>query len=331
MRILAGDIGGTKTLLQLADFEGGVYRPIAEQRFESAAYRGLLPIVRDFLRMIGLDAGVIPDAACFGIAGPVTTTPAGQVARVTNLPWLVESLPLVKELGIPRVRLINDFQAVAYAVEKLDPQHLIVLQEGERQIGAPCAVVGAGTGLGQSLLVWEKDYYEAIATEGGHVDFAPTDELQIELLRYLSGRYGRVSYERILSGPGLVNLYAFFGARGQRKEAELLAGAPDAPAAITAAALQNSDQAAAAALRLFVQVYGAYAGNVALSYLAGGGVFIAGGIAPKILPALRNGTFIRAFADKGRMSALLGQFPVYVVIDEKAGLLGAALVASRLI
>ena len=152
----------------------------------------------------------------------------------------------------------------------------------------------------------------------------------MELLRYLNSRYGRVSYERILSGPGLVNLYSFFSARDRGTDAGALLGAAEPPAAITAAALQNSDPAAAAALRLFVKVYGAYAGNVALAYLADGGVFIAGGIAPKILPALRDGVFIRAFADKGRMSALLGHIPVYVVTNEKAGLRGAALVASRL-
>jgi len=330
MRVLAGDIGGTKVLLQLAEFESGVYRPLAERRFESAAYDGLMSIVREFLRTADPAGAVVPDTACFGVAGPVTPAPHGQVARVTNLPWMIETRAMERELGIPRVRLINDFQAVAFVVETLLPQELIPLQAGERQAGAPCAVIGAGTGLGQALLVWQDGHYEAVATEGGHVDFAPTDDLQIEVLRYLRGRYGRVSYERILSGPGLVNLYSFFSSRDRSADAGSLLGAPEPPAAITAAALQDSDPAAVAALHLFVKVYGAYAGNVALAYRADGGVFIAGGIAPKILPALRNGAFIRAFADKGRMSALLGHIPVYVVTDEKAGLRGAALVASRL-
>lgn len=315
-------------LLQLGAFERGSYRLIAEQRFESAASNGLLPLLREFLRMTGSTAP--PDAACFGIAGPIDKAPDGEVARVTNLPWVVESALIARELGIPRVRLINDFQAVGYGIAALAPPDFAVLQAGEPQSGAPCAVVGAGTGLGQALLVWENDHYESIATEGGHTDFAPTDELQTELLRHLSERYGRVSYERVLSGPGLVNLYSFFTARGQPTSGDLLR-TEDPPAAITAAALQGNDQAAAATLRIFLKAYGAHAGNVALSYLARGGVYIAGGIAPKILPALRDGSFTRAFADKGRMSSLLVSTPVSVITNERVGLLGAALAASRLI
>lgn len=327
MQVLAGDIGGTKVLLQLAELDRSSYRVIAEQRFESSGHTGLLPLVREFLRMAGPVAP--PAAACFGVAGPITGTPVRQIARVTNLPWIVESEPIAQELRIPRVRLINDFQAVGYGIETLSAEHLVVLQAGTREPGAPCAVIGAGTGLGQALLVWQGNHYESIPTEGGHADFAPTDEVQVELLRYLSERYGRVSYERVLSGPGLVNLYSFFTARGQPARSDLLA-ADDAPAAITAAGLAGTDQAAAAALRLFVKIYGAHAGNVALGYLARGGVFIAGGIAPKVLTALQDGTFVRAFADKGRMGALLGAIPVGVITNERVGLLGAALAASRL-
>ena len=330
MRVLAGDIGGTKVLLQLAEFAGGEYRTIAEQRFPSAAYDGLLPIVREFLRSTDSASSLVPDAACFGIAGPITDgAGGGQTARVTNLPWLVESAQIKRELAIPRVRLINDFQAIGYGVEALAPQDFVTLQAGQRQARAPCAVLGAGTGLGQGLLVWEGDHYESIATEGGHADLAPTDELQVELLRYLRQRYGRVSYERILSGPGLTDLYSFFLARGQAANADLLQ-AEDPAAAISSAGLENSDSAAVAALQLFVKVYGAQAGNVALGCLARGGVYVAGGIAPKILPALTDGAFIRAFADKGRMSGLLSAFPVHVIINARVGLIGAALVASRL-
>ncbi|MFL6652660.1 MAG: glucokinase [Sulfurifustaceae bacterium] len=327
MQVLAGDIGGTKVLLQLAELDRSSYRVIAERRFESASHTGLLPLVREFLRSVGLMAP--PAAACFGVAGPITGAPTRQMARVTNLPWIVESEPIAQELGIARVRLINDFQAVGYGIETLSAEQLVVLQAATREPAAPCAVIGAGTGLGQALLVWQDDHYESVATEGGHADFAPTDQIQVELLRYLSERYGRVSYERVLSGPGLVNLYSFFSSRGQPARSDLLA-AEDAPAAITAAGLAASDQAAAAALRLFVKIYGAHAGNVALGYLARGGVFIAGGIAPKILTALQDGTFIRAFADKGRMGALLGAMPVGVITNERVGLLGAALAASRL-
>jgi len=326
MRLLAGDIGGTKVLLQLAEFEHGKFRVLAEQRFASAAYTGLAPMVREFLS--GANATAVPDAACFGIAGPVEATPSGQRARTTNLPWVIETDRLKTELGMPRIRLINDFQAIGYAIDGLEPLDLVTLQEGERVAGAPAAVVGAGTGLGQALLIWSGDHYESMPTEGGHVDFAPTDELQVDLLRSLTGRYERVSYERILSGAGLMSLYSFFRARSSatataHKEC-------DTPAAVSEAGLAGSDAAAIAALRLFVFIYGSHAGNVALSYFARGGVYIAGGIAPKILPALEDGTFMRAFADKGRMGVLMERFPVRVVTNEKAGLLGAALAASRL-
>lgn len=327
MRLLAGDIGGTKVLLQLAEFEQGKFRALAEQRFASAAYAGLAPMVRDFLS--GVDAMPAPDAACFGIAGPVESTPGGQRARTTNLPWVIETDRLKTELGMPRVRLINDFQAIGYAIDGLEPSELVTLQEGERVPGAPAAVVGAGTGLGQALLIWDGDHYESMPTEGGHVDFAPTDETQVELLRSLTGHYERVSYERILSGAGLMSLYGFFRDRADAKTKA--SNIFDTPAAVSAAALASSDAAAVSALRLFVFIYGSHAGNVALSYLARGGVYIAGGIAPKILPALQEGTFMQAFTDKGRMQVLMKRFPVRVVTNEKAGLLGAALAASRLI
>jgi glucokinase len=326
MRVLAGDIGGTKVLLQLAEFERGVYRPLAEHRFDSAAYDGLLPMVHEFQRLAGVSA---PDAACFGIAGPVSAAPGGQTAQLTNLPWTVESASLSRALSIPQVRLINDFQAVGYSVEALTKQDLRVLQEGVPESGAPCAMVGAGTGLGHGILMWAKDHYEAIPSEGGHVDFAPTDDEQIELLRYLRERYGRVSYERILTGSGFVNLYNFFKARGVPTRLALKDD-DSAPATITTAALAGDDPAASTALRLFVSIYGAQAGNFALSCLATGGVYIAGGIAPKILPALCDGTFLRAFLNKGRMTEVVKRIPVYIVTNPRAGLIGAALAASRL-
>jgi glucokinase len=323
MRVLAGDIGGTKVLVRLAEFERAKFRIIAEQRFESAAYDGLTPIIGEFLAVTKAAA---PDAACFGIAGPIESTATGQVARTTNLPWVIETESISAEIGIRRVRLINDFQAIGYALDALDPTELVALQVGERVARAPRAAIGAGTGLGQTLLVWERDHYEALPTEGGHVDFAPTDDLQMDLLRFLTERYGRVSYERVLSGDGLMSLYEFFVSRGVDEGA----GGCDTPAAVSDGALNHSNPAAVAALRLFASAYGAHAGNVALSYLAAGGVFIAGGIAPKILPALRDGVFMRAFTDKGRMGALLERFPVHVVTNEKAGLLGAVVAATRL-
>lgn len=326
MRVLAGDLGGTKALLQIAECDATGYRVAAEARFESAQYADFTALVREFLTT--LDAGAI-EAACFGIAGPVRSVASGQTADVTNLPWRIDSLVLARALGIPRVRLINDFQAVGYGIEALTEQDVLALQPGRPEAQAPCAVIGAGTGLGQGLLVWHGDHYEAIATEGGHADFAPTDELQTQLLAYLRARFGRVSYERILSGPGLVNVYGFFRDRGEPTTLDL-DRLEDAPAAISGAAHAGTDRAAIETLRLFVKVYGAQAGNLALTALATGGVYVAGGIAPKILPALQSGEFMRAFLDKGRLRTVLEAIPVQVILNQRAGLVGAALAARRL-
>lgn len=332
MRVLAGDVGGTKVLLQIAEFEDRsiVFRVLAEQRFESSAYETFDAVLREFLNAAGTAAERIA-AACFGIAGPVVCTANGESAKVTNLPWVIESAVLARALDVPCVRLINDFQALGYGIEALSPSDLCVLQAGNERARAARATIGAGTGLGQGILVWCDDHYEAIATEGGHADFAPTDELQIELLRYLAARFGRVSYERVLSGPGIVNLYSFICQRqSQHRASEALLAQPDPAAAITQAALERTDAAAVEALALFVRLYGAQAGNLALSCLAAGGIYIGGGIAPKILPVLQTGDFIRAFVDKGRMAALLAAMPVKVIMNSNTGLIGAALAAYRL-
>lgn len=328
MRVLAGDVGGTKVRLQVAEIDGDVTRVAAEWRVRSADYDGLGPIIAECFDAAGL-TGVAMDAACFGIAGPVQWEGARQSAKVTNLPWVIEADALARMLGNARVRLINDFQALGYAVEGLTAADVFVLQAGVEQPHAPRAVVGAGTGLGQGILIWDGDHYEAIATEGGHVDFAPTDALQQELFQFLAAKFGRVSYERILSGPGIANVYTFLSERAGRSASPLLAIA-DPAAAITEAALAGSDPVAVQALALFVRVYGAQAGNVALSVLAHGGVYIGGGIAPKILPALSNGDFMRAFVDKGRMASLLAAMPVRVIVNTGSGLLGALRVARRL-
>jgi glucokinase len=324
VRVLAGDIGGTKVLLRCSDVAGTAHRLVAEHRFESADYDGLLAMVREFQRLTGISSF---EAACFGVAGPIGAD--GKTARLTNLPWVIDSDALARELSIPRVRLLNDFQAVGCSIEALTADDLVVLQAGDSAPRTNRALIGAGTGLGQGLLIWIGQYYEAIPSEGGHVDFAPTDEVQVDLLRFLRQQYGRVSYERVLSGAGLVQLYRFFRQRGVA--GSLDAADPEAaPARVTTAALAETDPAAVAALRIFVSIYGAQAGNVALATLALGGVYIAGGIAPKILPALHEGTFMRAFLDKGRYTELLKRVPVCVITNERAGLLGAALVASRM-
>ena len=330
MRILAGDIGGTKTLLQIAECEAGRCRTVREQRFDSGAHASLGSIIRDFF--LSEKDGAIA-AACFGIAGPVKQTDSGQHVKVTNLPWEIDSRALAREFGFPHARLINDFQAIGYGIEALDEHDLVVLQRGEAAPHGPCGVIGAGTGLGQGILVWDRDHYEPIATEGGHANFGPVDELQIELTRYLLKNCGRASYERVLSGPGLVRLYDFLKARGETPESPAVAQAmrDDDPAAvITRAVLEQNDALANRALDLFIDIYGAQAGNLALTAGATGGVYIAGGVAPKILSRCTDGRFMRAFCNKGKMTPYVAAIPVQVVTNPRVGLLGAALAASRM-
>lgn len=329
MRVLAGDIGGTKTLLQIAEVQAAHAQPLVTRRYESAHHASFAGLVREFLADPAVCAAGDASAACFAVAGPVMAGAAGEAVRVTNLPWVIESSALAREFGMRRVRLVNDFQAVGYGIEALRPADLAVLQEGIPRAHGARAVLGAGTGLGQAILVWRRDHYEVLPTEGGHADFAPADEEQVGLWRYLRGRHGRATWERVLSGPGLADIYSFVCASAGAREA--FEAVPDAerPAAISAAAIAGSDAQATTAIELFVRVYGAQAGNLALATLALGGVYLAGGIAPKLLPQLRAGDFLRAFCDKGRMAGLLRDVPVAVVLNEEIGLLGAALAAAR--
>jgi glucokinase len=325
--ILAGDIGGTKTLLQIAEAGPDGCRPVLERRYDSHAYAGLLPMVSDMLQAAGAPSVA---AACFGVAGPVEE---GR-AQVTNLPWRLDAAAIGAALGIPKVRLINDFQAVAYGIEGLGAEDLSTLQAGQPEPHGTRAVIGAGTGLGEGFMVWSGQHYEAMPSEGSHADFAPTDGVQAELLRHLQARFGHVSYERIVSGPGLVNVYEFLQASGHGQPspelAAALASGGDPAAAISEFALKGQDPLAGLALDLFIQVYGAEAGNLALKVLAMGGVYVAGGIAPKIIDQLRAGGFVRAFSDKGRFAALLSRIPVHVVLNPKVGLMGALTVAGRM-
>lgn len=316
--VLAGDIGGTKTWLRLS-CAGRVLR---EERFDSAAFAGLTPMVAGFLD----DAA--PESACFGVAGPVR----GGSAQITNLPWRIDAAEIAARFAIPRVELINDFQAVAYGIEALAPGDLLTLQSGQVQQQGPRAVIGAGTGLGEGYLVWQDGAYRALPSEGSHADFAPADELQAELWRWLKKRYGHVSWERVVSGPGLEVIYRFLRERGEMEESSLLAEAMvagDPAAAISDFALAHRDPLASAALDLFVAAYGAEAGNLALKILASGGVYVAGGIAPKIVERLEDGGFMRAFLNKGRFAGLLSGIPVQVVLNPQVGLLGAEVVANR--
>lgn len=330
MRVLAGDIGGTKTLLQVAECGVTGCRAIRKQWFDSKAYRSLSAVIRAFLG--DKELGKIR-AACFGIAGPVKHTASGQNVKVTNLPWQISSRDLRRQFGFTRLRLINDFEAVAYGIEALGRKSFTVLQKGTPAKHGTRAVIGAGTGLGQGILAWHKDHYEPIATEGGHANFAPVNPLQIELARFLLKTAGRTSWELVLSGHGLVRLYVFLREQGVAPESPVLAQAmrkEDPAAAITQAALEQGDPLANQALDLFVDIYGAQAGNLALTAGATGGVYIAGGIAPKMISRLADGRFIRAFNNKGKMSPYAQAIPVRLVADPEVGLTGAALAAARL-
>ena len=320
--ILAGDIGGTKTNVALCDTtEGGGISVLAQRSYPSGASDSLESILAEFLREHPTDA---ISHACFGVAGPVV----GERVETPNLAWDVRADSLAAALRLRRVVLINDLEATAYGVETLRDEQLHTLNEGAGEREGHRALIAAGTGLGMAGLFREGEHYRPIPSEGGHVDYAPRNETEIELLRYMQRRLsGRVSYERVLSGPGLVNVYSFLRDEGYAEEpgwlAERLKTDGEA-AAISAAALANESELASKALDLFAQIYGAMAGNLALLLKPAGGVYVGGGIAPKILGKLKDGAFMRAFSDKGRMSSLVESVPVRVILDDKTALYGAA-------
>ena len=320
--ILAGDIGGTNARLAYFQRQNGHLRMISERVFLSREYSELGEIVSKFLE----GAATRPEVACFGIAGPVHN---GRV-ETSNLPWIIEQSRLAKQIQLPATVLINDLEANAWGIGALGAQDLIALNQVGPSVGNQ-AVIAPGTGLGEAGLFWNGSQHQVYACEGGHADFAPQGELQIELLRFLASRYGHVSYERVLSGPGLVNVYEFLRGKGRGDEPAGFAaqlGQGDAAAAISRAALNGTNPLAEEALDLWISVYGAEAGNLALKAMATGGIFLGGGISPKVLPRLTGSQFMRAFLDKGRLRPLLEGIPVQVVTNDKAGLLGAARCAA---
>jgi glucokinase len=329
--IIAGDIGGTKTLLALFAPDGDRRTPRLERHYVSRDYADLASLLARFREDAAAALGERPrlTRACFGIAGPVE----GARVKVTNLPWEIDAYALARALDIERVRLLNDFVAAAYGIEALGAGDLVTLQHGEPLPGAARVVLGAGTGLGIAYVIPDDGGYRVLPSEGGHAGFAPADEDQAALWRHLHAASGRVELEHVLSGNGLARIYEFLRAAGRHPESEALAreiAAGDAAAAIARNAMSRDDPLASAALDLFVACYGAAAGDQALTIAARGGVYIAGGIAPKILPRLAAGGFVAAFNAKGEFAALARKMPVRVVTNEKLGLLGAALCASRL-
>jgi glucokinase len=324
--VLAGDIGGTKTHLALFSAQGEKLRSESLTTFPSKRYSGLVPVLRDFLA--GDQHKV--DAACFGIAGPVVD---GKV-KTPNLPWMIDVGELRHALKLESVTLLNDLEAGAYGISTLNDDEFCPLNEGTLRHSGNKALISAGTGLGQAILHDDGRHFHPLASEGGHADFAPRDELEIELLRHLIGRFGHVSYERVLSGPGLFNIYRFFKESRGLEEPQALsaqfAAADDPSAVISTAALANEAEICVKSLDLFVSIYGAEAGNLALRAKSVRGLYIGGGIAPKILDKLKDGAFMRGFVDKGRYADLLAAIPVQVVLNDQAALRGAAYYAAFL-
>jgi glucokinase len=324
--ILAGDVGGTKTTLAL--FEPHTTAPVLgrETTLPSQDFGSLEAAIVHFL---GAGARPTIAAACVGIAGPVVE---GRVVT-TNLPWVVDERRLAAEIPTAHARIINDLEATAHGIGALSDAELAALQSGASRAGN-LAVIAAGTGLGEAILVEAADARIVVATEGGHADFAPRSELEDDLLRYLRKEFGRVSYERVLSGPGLVNIYRFLRDTGVARELPDTAAQMrdrDPAAVVSELGTRRADRLCEIAVHVFVSVYGAEAGNLALKALAVGGVVLAGGIAPHLMPALGDGTFLAAFRDKGRLSALLDTIPVHVALNPKTALLGAARVAAGLL
>lgn len=322
--VLAGDIGGTKTLLALYGSQNGRLELLREARFASAEFAGLAEIVAVFLQ------DEIPVAACFGVAGPV----ADGICRATNLPWLLEETALSAALGGAPVKLLNDLEAIALGVTHLPDQAFYCLNLGRAAPGN-MAVIAAGTGLGEALLHWHGVGYAAIASEGGHCDFAPLNAEQDGLLAFLRERFaGHVSYERILSGSGLHLIYQYLLSEDgvpSNPQVDQALRDDDPAVAIARFGLSQGDAVCRQALVIFVRIYGQEAGNLALKCLARGGVVLAGGIAPKLLPVIKDGWFMEGFCDKGRFAGLLQDIPVRVCLEPQAPLLGAAAAAFALL
>lgn len=326
--ILAGDIGGTKTVMALFEGSADGLNLVREEVYPSRKYPTFDEILGDFLSK-GTDAR--PRTACFGIAGAVID---GKV-HTTNLPWSLEEGALAETAKVSRAKLLNDLEAAAFGMIYLRPDELVSLNPSApaRRHGN-AGVIAAGTGLGEAILYWDGSQYHPIASEGGHGDFGPRNDLEIELLQYLREQFGsHVSYERVLSGPGLGNVYRFLRDRGHYPEAPAVAEAletGDSNATISKLGIEGSDPLSAAAVDLFCSLYGAEAGNLALRSVSVGGIFLGGGIAPKMLPALRRGEFMRSFTAKGRFSQFLTSVEVNVALNMRAPLLGAAYYSLRL-
>ena len=333
--VLAGDVGGTKTLLRLAASDGAM---LMQERFESAKHAHLTAMVQLFLAEAAKAGHPRPRVAAFGVAGPVVD----GTSKTTNLPWQLGERQIEETCGLERVKLMNDFEATSYGVIGLEPSKLATIQVGTPSKRGNIAVIGAGTGLGEALIIPmpsnlrdadARHEWHVVATEGGHSDFSPRDDIEIELYRWLRTRHGHVSWERVVSGMGIVNIYKFLRDTGVVAESERVAEEMktlDVGAVIGTHALAGTDALCMKTIDVFVSAYGAEAGNLALKGLATGGVYVTGGIAPKLLPKLTDGAFLRSYRDKGRLSPLVEKASVQVVLDQEAPLRGSAYVAMTM-
>lgn len=318
--ILAGDIGATRTRLAAFETEGNRLQCVVEKTYRSQEYGGLSEILPHFVRTEGIPV----HSACFGVAGPVRS---GR-SKISNLPWIIDSRELAKQLKLNSVGLLNDLEAYAYGIDTLESKDLITLSEGSEDAEGNRAVISARTGLGVAGLYWDGFRHHPFACEGGHADFAARNDLQIELLVYLQKKYGRISCERLLSGPGIRNIYEFLRDEHKADEPAWLRdqidAAADVPALISQLALEGKAAICDQALTIFVSIFGAETGNCALHYMSTGGIFIGGSIAAKIVSKMKDPVFMQSFLDKGRMAVLLKDMPLKIVLNDDCGLMGAA-------
>jgi glucokinase len=326
--ILAGDVGGTKVHLALYNFEGGRLRSLREQKYPAHEFASLGAVIEKFLEVDNVDRKDIV-AACFGVPGPVR---AGRL-KLTNLPWILDTRELSQELSIDHIFLINDLEATGYGIPELAPDRIFTLHKGDSSAVGHRGLIAAGTGLGEAMLIWDgKSRHVPIASEGGHCDFAARTDQEIALLQYLRRTMnGRVSFERVVSGIGIKNVYSFLRDDQKMEEPVWLRERlqqEDPNAVIGECGENGSSEICAETLKIFSAAYGAESGNIALKVLAMGGMYLGGGIAPKILKTLQNGAFTEAFLDKGRLSPLLESIPVRVILDDTCALLGAAAYAE---
>ncbi len=331
MIVLSGDIGGTYTRIRLMEFSDNSSHVIKNALYHNGDHSTFINILDLFFDDVRIAASQLKSAG-FGVAGPIVD----GVVKFTNLPWMVKSSDIQKRLSLEKVALLNDFAAIGHGLETLHSEELVTLQRGKSSPDSPKAYIGAGTGLGIGFISYHRGVPKVHATEGGHIDFAPTNGEQIDLLRFLKKKYHRVSLERLLSGPGLINIYQFVRSsyKTATKENSTLASFTeknrDFASAITEYALRGGDPLAKHALDIFIGIYGAAVGNLALTTLPFGGIYIVGGIAPKLLSQIKGKNFLQAFSDKGRLQQLIQDIPLHIVLCTEIGLRGAALYAKKL-